>query len=162
VFGIAGLIGAAACEAPDTFVVFDNDYPVAAGNAMVVYRATWQAIALQDSIAPGRSSDPQDTIAASENTAYAILAPGWDPASAARPGRFVVLQSRQGFAVHLNNTLHIPIDDASFAGNCAAGSVLSQAQADFITQLVFPDVFVSLRYDAATCAVTPVGDAGGS
>ena len=159
-FAIADAIGSSACESPHTFVVFDNDYPPAA--RMIVYRATWQAIAFQDSIAPDRSSGPQSTIAASENTAYAILAPGWDSDGGSPPRTLIVLQSREGFAVHLNNTLRIPIDDASFAGNCAAGSTLTQAQADFITQLVFPDVFASLHYDAATCTVTPMGDASGS
>jgi hypothetical protein len=71
------------------------------------------------------------------------------------------MQSRSGFAVHLNDTLHIPVDDADFAGNCATGSALTQSQADFITQLVFPGTFQGLQYDAATCTTTSVGDAGG-
>jgi hypothetical protein len=159
-FAIACALAATACDTPQTFVVFDNAYP--ASRDLVVYRATWQAIAFTDPIAPGDSSAPQDTIAASENTAYVVLAPGWDPEGGAPPRSFVVLQSRGGFAVHLNNTLHIAIDDATFEGNCAAGSVLSQAQADFITQLVFPDVFASFHYDAASCRTTPIGDASGS
>lgn len=60
----------------------------------------------------------------------------------------------------VRNTLHIPVSDASFAGNCAAGGVLTQSQADFITQIVFPDVFGGFTYDAATCTTTPLGDAG--
>jgi hypothetical protein len=167
---IACTLPALGCGTPQTDVVLDNDYPMSPTDALVVYRAAWQAVTFQGPIAPGSSSDPQSTIAASENTAYVVLAPGWDPASAAAPTSFVVLQSRQGFAVHLNNTLHIPVDDATFIGNCAAKSFLSQAQADFITQLVFPsDVldaggqtlvgFASLHYDAATCKATPIGDA---
>jgi hypothetical protein len=57
-------------------------------------------------------------------------------------------------------TLHIPVDDRAFIGNCASGSFLSQAQADFITQLIFPSDFASLRYDAASCTTTPIGDGG--
>jgi hypothetical protein len=72
----------------------------------------------------------------------------------------VVLQSRASFDVHLNDTLHIPVDDSTFQGSCAAKSALSQSQADFITQLVFPDVFASFHYDAATCTLSSMGDAG--
>jgi hypothetical protein len=140
-------------------VVLENDYPVSGTDALVVYQAAWQAISFQDPIVPGFSSDLLSTIAASENTAYVVLAPGWDPTSAAAPTSFVVLQSRQGFGVHLNNTLRIPVDDTTFTGNCVAASFLSQAQADFITQLVFPGVFASLHYDAATCTTNPIGDA---
>jgi hypothetical protein len=161
-FGIMAfscVLPALGCDTPHTDVVLDNDYPASQTDALVVYRATWQAITFQDPVAPGSSSDPRSTIAASENTAYVVLTPGWDPAGAAAPTSFVVLQSRQGFAVHLNNTLHIPVDDATFLGNCGAGSFLTQPQADFITQLVFPGVFTSLHYDAATCTTTPIGDA---
>jgi hypothetical protein len=103
-------------------------------------------------------------VAASANTAYVVLAPGWDPTSdptsTTQPTSFIVLQSRDGFAVNLGDTLHIPVDDTTFAGNCTAGSVLTQAQADFITQLVFPSTFRSFHYDAATCTTTQIGDAG--
>ncbi len=147
------------CDTPHTDVMLDNDYPMSPTGARVVYRAAWQAVTFEDPIVPGSSSDPQSTVAASENTAYVVLAPGWDPASAAPPTSFVVLQSRQGFGVHLNNTLHIPVDDATFVGNCADDSFLSQAQADFITQFVFPSDFTSRHYDAASCTTTPIGDA---
>jgi len=156
---IACVLAATDCDTPHTYVVFGNDYPTSPTNRLIVYRATWQAVTFQSPIAPGDSSDPQSTIAASENTAYVVLAPGWDPEGGAPPASFVVLQSRQGFAVHLNNTLRIPIDDATFSGNCAVGSFLPQAQADFITQFVFPNDFASLRYDATNCKTIPIGDA---
>ena len=157
--GLVWGLAASGCDTPHTYVVFENDYP-ASPTRPVVYRAAWQAITLDEGgIEPGESSDPQSTIAASENLAYVVLAPGWDPAIGTMPTSFVVLQSRQGFAVHLNNTLHIPIDDATFMGNCAAGSFLTQAQADFITQLVFPGDFANVRYDAATCSTSLLGDA---
>jgi hypothetical protein len=151
----------AGCDAhPQSTVVLDNDYPPFATVPLPVYRAYWQAVSFPAPVAPGSSSDPQDTVPASDNTAYALLAPGWDPSGATPPTAFVVVQSREGFGVHLNDTLHIPVDDTAFAGNCAAGSPLTQAQADFITQLVFPCDFASFRYDAATCTTTPVADAG--
>ena len=140
------------CDSPSTNVVLDNAY--APSTANVVYRAFWQAVPFTTPLAPGASSDPQSTVAASPNVAYALLAPGWDPSSGAAPASFVVLESRLGFEVHLNETLHIPVDDSRFAGNCAAGSALSQAEADFVTQRVFADSFAGLVYDAPTCATT--------
>jgi hypothetical protein len=151
------------CEGdPHTAVVLDNDYPAAAVPAQVVYQGYWQAVTFATPVPPGSSSAPQSTVGASDNTAYVVLAPGWDPDAGAStvPASLVVLQSKNGYGVHLDDTLHIPVDDSTFAGNCAAGSTLTQAQADFITQLVFPSVFASLHYDAATCAVTPIPDAG--
>jgi hypothetical protein len=94
-----------------------------------------------------------------DNTAYVLLAPGWaSQSSADTPTAFIVLMSRNGFTVHLGDTLHIPVGDTTFAGNCAAGSVLSADQADFITQRVFAHDFATLRYDAATCTTTSLGD----
>jgi hypothetical protein len=156
------LLGAG-CESPynvDTFVVLDNDYPQA--SALVVYQAFWQAIPFSTPVPPGSTSDPQGTIPASENTAYVVLAPGWDPAATPKPTAFVVLESQQGFGLHIGDTLHIPVSDAAFVGNCAAGSHLSQQEADFITQIVFASTFAGLRYDATTCKTTraPTGDAG--
>jgi len=144
----------AGCDSPQTFVVLDNHYPPAAMPPLVVYRALWQAVSFQTAVPPGSSSDPQSTVAASANTAYVLLAPGWDPKSSTQPTSFLVLQSIDGFEVHLNNTLHIPVDDMTFVGNCAAGSFLSQGQADFITQRVFASDFAGLSYDAATCTTT--------
>jgi hypothetical protein len=137
------------CDAPNTKVVLDNDYPPATAN--VIYQAFWQAVSFAKPILPGASSDPENTVAASDNSAYVVLAPGF---FGGQPTSLVVLQSSGGFAVHLDETLHIPVDDQHFAGNCAAGSFLTQGQADFITQRVFAGLFAGLGYDAATCAVT--------
>ena len=152
---------AIACDQePDTSVIVDNAYPPSTTAAMVVYHAYWQAVSFQTPIPPGSSSVPQSTVPASDNTAYVVVAPGWDPASSTPPTSLVVLQSRSGFDVHLGGTLHVPVDDTTFAGNCASGSFLSQAQADFITELVFPADFAPLRYDAASCTTTRIADAG--
>lgn len=152
-------------DTPHTYVALDNAYP--ASSKLVVYEALWQAVPFGEAttppsspIPPGTSSGPQTTVSASDNTAYVVLAPGWDPASGNAPTSLVVMQSKTGFSVHLNDTLHIPVDDAHFAGNCAAGSRLAQKDADVITQLVFPNTFASFHYDAATCTATPIGDAG--
>ena len=146
------------CETINTTVVFDNRYPASATNALVVYRAFWHAVEFTTPFPPGASSEPESTVPASVNPAYVVLTPGLDPASDAGPGgptSFVVLQSRSGFSVSLNGTLRIPVDDVTFAGNCAGGSVLTQDQADFITERVFAGDFAGLRYDAATCTTVP-------
>lgn len=148
------------CDTPYTYVVLDNRYPRASTNSLVVYEAFWQAISFQTPIPPGSSSVPESTIAASANTAYVVLAPGWDAANSVSPVSFIVLESRLGFAVQLNQTLHIPVDDATFIGNCTSQSHLTQAQADFLTQIVFANLFIALSYDAATCSTTPTKDAG--
>ena len=145
---------------PQSYVVVDNAYPPSSTRWLVVYQAFWQAVPFPNAIPPGASSGPQPTVPASDNTAYVVLAPGWDPTSSTTPTELVVMQSWGGYDVHLSDTVHIPVDDTTFAGNCAAGSALTQEQADFITQLVFPGVFASLHYDAATCTTTPIGDAG--
>jgi hypothetical protein len=145
------------CENPTSSVVLDNGYPTSATNALVVYHGFWQAISFTKPVSPGSSSDPQITVPASANTAYVLVAPGWDPAAdggASTPASFIVLQSRSGFGLRLDSTLHIPVDDARFMGNCAAGSFLTQDQADFITQRVFASDFAGLSYDAATCTTT--------
>jgi hypothetical protein len=142
------------CDAPSTHVVLDNRYPASTTN--VVFQAFWQAVRFTAPLAPGASSDPEGTVAASANTAYVLLAPGWDPTAdgGAPPTAFILLRSPDGFAVDLGQTLHIPVDDTTFAGNCAAGRFLSQAHADFASQRVFAGVFGGLHYDAATCATT--------
>ena len=147
-----------ACDTPQTLVLIQNAYP--RGSGLVVYRAFWQAVLFKTPVPPGTTSTPQGTIAASANTAYVLLAPGWDPASMTTPSSFIVLQSRAGFALELGDGLTIPVDDTTFAGNCSAGSFLTQEQADFITQRVFAAQFVSAQYDAATCATTLAGDSG--
>jgi hypothetical protein len=154
---------AAGCNGPPlTFVVFDNDYPSSSTTPLVVYQGYWLAVPFPNpaagavgGILPGASSAAQSTVPASANLAYAVLAPGWDPTSSTAPTSFVVLQSYGGFALDLGDTLHIPIDDTTFVGNCAAKSFLSQAQADFITQRVFATVFANSHYDPANCETTP-------
>ena len=124
-----------------TFVVLDNDYPATSWACRLQSRLAGRVLPGRRS-PPGSSSAPQDTVPASANTAYVVLAPAAGTRRAgAPPTSFVVLQSKQGFGVDLSDYPRYPVSDATFAGNCAAGSFLTQSQADFITQLVFPDVF---------------------
>ena len=163
--GVAGLVLlalAGGCDqAPHTAVILENDYPSSATQPLVVYQAYWQGVAFTDPLEPGASSAPQTTEPTSGSTAYVVVAPGWDPELSATPASLVVMQSSSDLSVGANYTLHLPVNDTTFAGNCAAGSVLLQAQADFITQRVFPCVFATLHYDAATCTVTPRPDDAG-
>ncbi|HSQ62164.1 MAG TPA: hypothetical protein VLM85_03080 [Polyangiaceae bacterium] len=149
---------ASGCDKPNTTVIVDNDYPPSSTQALVVYRVHWQAVNFAQPIAPGASSEPEPTVPASGNTAYVLLAPGWDPTSSASPTSFVVMESSSGFGVHLGDTLHIPVDDATFYGNCAANSFLSPSEADFITRQVFPSELAGLAYDPTTCTTTTIGD----
>ena len=149
----------AGCDTPHTYVVIDNNYSLS--TSFVIYRAFWQSASFPTPVPPGSSSDPQAALPASANTAYVVLAPNWNPASSNAPTAFIVMQSRSGFELHLDHTLHIPVDDVNFVGNCSAGSILSQDEADLITQRVFADTFTDLRYDATTCTTTPIDDSGG-
>jgi hypothetical protein len=154
------LAGCLNVDTPYTWVDLENQYPPAGAAPVVVYQANWQAVAFTTPLPPGSSTGAQPTVPASDNTAYALLAPGWDPTSTAPPATFVVVQSRAGYSVHLGDTLDIPVSDTTFAGDCAAGSPLTQPQADFLTQVVYASAFQGQRYDAATCKTTPIGDAG--
>jgi hypothetical protein len=155
-FGLAG------CDPPPTSVVLDNGYPVDTAVPLVVYRASWQSVSFPQPVAPGTSSAPQTALPSSDDTAYVLVAPGWDPAGSTPPTSFLLLQSIGGYGVSLGDTVHIPLGDATFIGNCAAQSYLTQAQADFLSQQVFLDDSgaVSFTYDAATCTSTLVGGNG--
>jgi hypothetical protein len=157
-FGLSVALCAVGCDAPPpTSVGLENKYPPSATSPLVVYDAYWQAVSFQGAaLPPGSSAPPQSTVPCSANSAYVLLAPGWDPTSATPPTSFIVMESRDGFGVDLGRTLDIPVDDSTFVGNCAVGSFLTQAQADFITQRVFPNDFATLRYDAAHCVTTAI------
>ena len=135
---------------------------------MVIYQGSWQSISFTSPIPPGSSEeagnpalpDPTAAVPASSQTAYAILAPGWDVDASAPPTAFMVLESRNQYALDFNTTLRIPVDDTTFRGNCMAGNYLSQDDADYITQLVFPQDATVFRYEAASCATTLIFDGG--
>jgi hypothetical protein len=148
-------------KAPETDVVLNNQFSPSAASPSVVYQAYWLNVAFSSPVAPGASSDPQIAVPASANTAYVLLAPGWDPTSGTTPTAFVVLRSKHGYGVDLGGTLHIPISDEAFDGDCAAEDPLDQSEADFLTGVVFASAFAGLAYDANTCTTTATGDAGG-
>ncbi|MEO8902632.1 MAG: hypothetical protein ABI488_11545 [Polyangiaceae bacterium] len=159
-----------ACEPSDPAqAVFDNQYPAAdAGTAatMTVYKGWWAVAQLPEPVSPGTESDPVRVVQGSDY-AYALLAPDWDPESGAPPPSLLPVRTTAKLSVHRGDTLDIVISDATVLGNCAAGKALSQKDADFITQRIFPGEFAGLSYDAATCvtsadAASAAGAAGES
>jgi hypothetical protein len=142
----------AACDTEDpSKAVVDNGYPASSGP--VVYRAWWVATYFAAPVNGGATSTEQRSVPASD-FAYAVLAPGWDPASGAAPSAFVFVKSKAALSVARGGTLHIVVDDQTFTGSCAANQPLTQDEADFITQRIFPGELGTMVYDAKTCAVS--------
>jgi hypothetical protein len=151
----------AACETEDpTQAVVENGFPAPPdggnGPQMVVYRAWWVVSPFADPVPAGMSSAVERVIPG-DDYAYALLAPGWDPSSSP-PATLVAVRSKTKLSVARGDTLHIKVSDATFDGDCAAGSTLPPADADFITTHIFPGDFAG-AYDPATCTTKPV-DAG--
>jgi hypothetical protein len=140
-------------ETPTTLVV-ENDGFVA------VYKL-WYASALFTSpVAPGSASTSERGVRGSA-PAYALLAPGWDPSSSEPPPRLVPVRSTGELKAKRGDELRITVSDTTFVGDCAAGSTLSQDDADFITQRIFPGDFAGVFYDAKTCTTTTIAADGG-
>jgi hypothetical protein len=150
----------AACDTEDaTTAVVVNAYSSEQTQPNVVYRVWWQTTYFPDAVVPGATSNEERSVPGTR-TAYALLAPGWDPTSGAPPKTLVVVQSRNPFEIHRGDQLQIQVDDDHFRGSCRAGSFLSQAEADFITGDIFAGDFAGATYDPATCITTLSGDAG--
>ena len=161
------LLGVVACDAEDpTTVVADNDFPVPPDGGdptleMTVLKVWWVTSLLPDPVLPGSEGQPQRTVPGTD-FAYAVLAPGWDPSSPAPPSRFIAAKSTMTLSASRGDTLHVHVSDNAFVGNCAAGRPLSQEDADFITQRIFPGEFAGATYDATTCTSMLVPTDGGA
>jgi hypothetical protein len=143
------LLLAPACDTETpTSAVVDND------STNTVYKAWWSTSLFATPIAASKESESERAIPATDFV-YALLAPGWDPASGPAPTRLVVVRSKDPLSVVRGDELHIHVSDATFVGNCETGPLLSQDDADFITQRIFPGDFVGVAYDAATCTTVP-------
>ncbi|MDB4974994.1 MAG: hypothetical protein JWN48_3335 [Myxococcaceae bacterium] len=145
------------CGAADpSLAVVDNAYPVTTETAQqtTVYRVFWAVAEFAEPLAPGQSSEEERVIPASDY-AYLLLAPGWDPSSAEPPKRLLPARTKSKVSVARGHRLHIVISEATVDGSCATGSPLSQDDADFITQRIFPGEFSSVLYDASTCSAQP-------
>lgn len=155
------------CNTPDpTSAVLVNRYPVSpnarTSDSVVVYKGWWAVAQFADPVAPDSESDPVRVVPGTDY-GYALLAPGWEPASGAPPSTLIPVRSSQRLSVARGDTLSFVVSDATTDGDCAAGKPLSQEDADFITQRTFPNEFESAVYDAATCTRSALaGDAGGT
>lgn len=129
------------------------------GSGAVIYRAWWSETLFADPIDPGAASEAFRTTPGTD-TAYVLLAPGWDRASGAPPTSFVVLKSKQPLEVKRGDELHIAVSDTTFDGNCGAGSPLPPGDADFATKRIFAGELEGFDYDAATCIARPKPEAG--
>jgi hypothetical protein len=160
-------LGALGCETEDpTMVVVDNDYPAVAeggdpAREVTVYKVWWVTSLVPEPVAPGAEGQPQRTVPGSDY-AYAVLAPGWDPSSSTPPTTFLPAKSAATLSAARGDTLHVRVSDDTFAGNCGAGKPLSQDEADFITQRIFPGEFAGVAFDAKSCAATAGPADGGS
>jgi hypothetical protein len=156
-----------ACETEDaTYAVIDNDYPSMADGGdptrqTTVYKVWWSSSLFSAPVAAETESD-QGRVVSSGDFAYVLLAPGWDPTSADPPTILVAAKTRDSLFVKRGDTLHIRISDATVVGNCGAptSGPLSQDDADFITQRIFPAEFQSGTYDAKTCSLRVPINAG--
>ena len=152
------LLPACATESPTEAVVSDR-YGESSG--LSLYRVWYATTLFRDPLGPGEASAPERTVPGTA-MAYAVLAVGWDPSSNATPTEFVPVQSRARLAVDRGDTLRIEVSDRTFDGRCGGSRPLSQSDADFITQRIFPAEFAGVTYDAATCTARASTNDGGT
>lgn len=155
-----------ACESEDpTKGVLVNAYPEVPDGGdparqIVVYKAWWGTTLFNEPLVPGASSEERRVVP-EFGIVYALLAPGWDPESGVAPTKLVAMRSKAEFGVTRSDNIEIPVSDATFFGLCDSKQALTQEDADFVTQRIFPGDFADVTYDAATCTSVPVErDAG--
>lgn len=126
-----------ACDDATTIVV-DNAYT----DDTIVDEVWWSQTLVPDQVAPGGESPVYRTTPALE-TAYVV---------AERAGNVFVARTTIPLGVERSAELHVVISPTTIVGDCAASSArLTQPEADFITQSIFPGRFAGAVYDAATC-----------
>ena len=134
-----------ACDDP-ALVVVDDAYT----DATQVDAVWWRETLVPDVVAPGGES-PAYRATSGSDFAYAVLE---------RNGSPFVVRTKDELSAERGDTLHVRIAPDSTVGDCASGSPLTQAEADLVTQSIFPAFFAGAIYDAATCK-TFRPDAGG-
>jgi hypothetical protein len=135
---LALLLLCCACDDATTVVV-DNAY----ADDTLVDEVWWSQTLVPDQVAPGGES-PVYRTTPSLATAYAVLE---------RDGNVFVARTSMPLGVQRSAELHVVISPQTIIGDCAASSSarLTQPEADFITQSIFPSRFAGAVYDAATC-----------
>ena len=163
-------VALSACDTEDpTTAVIDNDYPAVDPDGgdpamqTVVYKVWWSSSIFPDPVPGGTESDTSRVVTGADY-AYALLAPGWDPASTDPPAILLPVKTRDPLFVTRGGTLHIHVSGATVVGDCAtaASGPLTQDDADFITERLFPGDFAAGTYDAKTCSLTPRTADGGT
>lgn len=135
-----------ACDDATTIVV-DDAYT----DGTIVDEVWWSQTLVPDEVAPGGESPVYRTTPA-EGTAYVV---------AERSGVVFVAKTAMPLGVERGAELHVVISPENIVGDCASNARLTQPEADFITQSIFPGRFAGAVYDAATCKTfRPSGDAG--
>jgi hypothetical protein len=156
----------AGCETGNpTHAIVANAYPVVAhdggvSHGFTVYRLWWTTTLFHEPIVPGATSLEQRVVK-DHDYAYALVARDWDANLHTRPEHLLAMRSNSELSVDRGQTLHIRVDDQTFLGNCAVDQPLTQDEADFITQRIFPGDFTGLTYDAASCETSPLAADGG-
>jgi len=153
----------AACHTSEpTTAVLSNEYSAStdarSATAMPVYKGWWAVAQFPDPVAAGQVSDPV-RIVPGRDYGYALLAPGWDPSTEALPGALIPVRSAHELSVERGELLTFVVSEQATVGDCGAGKPLSQEDADYVCQRIFPEVFAGLRYDAASCTTAPARDA---
>ena len=107
----------------------------------IVDEVWWSETLVPDRVAPGGESAIYRTTPALE-TAYVV---------AERGGNVFVAKTSMPLGVSRGEELHIVISPEKIVGDCATSARLTQPEADFITQSIFPSRFAGAVYDAAMC-----------
>jgi hypothetical protein len=157
----SALLSFAGCDTSEpTSAVVDNGFPAPPDGGdpalqTAVFKVWWFVTLFPDPVAAGSSSDVNRVVPASEY-AYALLAPNWDPASGAPPTTLIPVRLKDKVSVARGDIVRITVSEETVEGNCSGGTALSQDDADFITQRIFPGDFASVTYDAVRCVASPV------
>ena len=130
------------CDAPATIVV-DDAYT----DDTIVEQAWWLETLVPDQVAPGGESPAYRALPGQDFT-YLVLSRG---------GHTFVARTSLALGVDRGEELHVVVSPETIVGDCATRARLTQAEADFITQRVFPVRFAGTIYDAATCKLFPDG-----
>jgi hypothetical protein len=120
-----------------TMIVVDDAYT----DDTRVDAVWWFESLVPNQIAPGGESPAYRTVPG-QDFAYMILERG---------GQVFVARTSLALGVHRGEELHVVVSPETIVGDCATNARLTQAEADFITQRIFPDRFASTIYDAETC-----------
>lgn len=157
-------VASAACSDDPTTAVVENGFPAAVdggtSSKTTVFKVWWSTTLFPTPVAPLTSSEVERTVPATD-FAYALLAPGWAPEDGGRPSRLVPVRSVAKLSVATHDRLLIAVSDDTFVGNCAAGKRLSDEDARFVVERIFPGDFAGSLYDPTTCETTS-SDGGAS